>query len=169
MHSVWTRANTVLTLFGTVAAVLCLLTTGTDLLHKPDPKVKLGLRDVRRLVQHNGGREHAVVTFDLDADLRSVFTWNTKQLFVYVQAEYETSENRVNQIVMWDSIVQQQDKAHVRLNNHKTKYAFIDPGRNLRGRSLNLTLVWCVMPRVGRMYSQQSTHYVGKLPASYVH
>lgn len=36
-----------------------------------------------------------------------------------------------------------------RLKAHKTKYSFIEPGRHLRGRELNLTLVWCVMPRVG--------------------
>ena len=47
------------------------------------------------------------MTFDVNADLRSVFTWNTKQLFVYVQAEYETQENRINEVVLWDSIVQQ--------------------------------------------------------------
>ncbi|EFJ49281.1 hypothetical protein VOLCADRAFT_120777 [Volvox carteri f. nagariensis] len=59
-------------------------------------------------------------------------------------------------------------RAHIKVSNHKTKYAFIDPGRNLRGRPLNLTLVWCVMPRVGRMYTQQFTKSVGKLPASYL-
>jgi hypothetical protein len=31
----------------------------------------------------------------MDADLRSAFSWNTKQLFVYVQAEYVTPENKV--------------------------------------------------------------------------
>lgn len=37
----------------------------------------------------------------------------------------------------------------IKLRNHKTKYAFIDQKKNLRGRPLNLTLVWNVMPRVG--------------------
>ncbi|KAG2493769.1 hypothetical protein HYH03_007990 [Edaphochlamys debaryana] len=127
----------------------------------------MGLRDVKRLVQHHGNKEHAVVTFDLDADLRSVFSWNTKQLFVFVQAEYETPENKVNQIVLWDSIVQQKDKAYLRLNNHKTKYAFIDSGKYLRGREFNLTLVWCVMPRVGGLYTGQHSIAGGVLPSSY--
>ncbi|GIL44834.1 hypothetical protein Vafri_2302 [Volvox africanus] len=168
MHSCWTRANTVLTFFGTVAAVLCLLTTGTDLLHKSNPSIKLGLRNVRRLVPSKGRQEQAVVSFDLDADLRSIFTWNTKQLFVYVQAEYETPENKVNQVVLWDYIIQQQEKAVIKLDDHKTKYAFIEPGRHLRGRALNLTLVWCVMPRVGRMYSDQFTTAAGALPDAYI-
>lgn len=48
----------------------------------------------------------AVISFDLDADLRSVFSWNTLQLFVFLQAEYETPENKINHIVLWDSIIQ---------------------------------------------------------------
>ena len=63
------------------------------------------------LHEHDGTfhprRWQAVVTFDLDADLRSIFSWNTKQLFVYLQAEYETPENKVNEIALWDSIIQQ--------------------------------------------------------------
>ncbi|PNW73144.1 hypothetical protein CHLRE_14g620400v5 [Chlamydomonas reinhardtii] len=168
MHSIYHRLNTAVTFFGTVAAVLCILTSSTDLLHKSNPNIKLGLREVRRLVQHHGGKDQAVVTFDVNADLRSVFTWNTKQLFVYVQAEYETQENRINEVVLWDSIVQQKDKAVFKLSNHKTKYAFIDPGHNLRGRDVNLTLVWCVMPRVGRMYTERHTVSVGKMPATYI-
>ncbi|PNH04558.1 Signal peptidase complex subunit 3A, partial [Tetrabaena socialis] len=177
MHSIWHRANSSLTFFGTVAAVLCLLTTGTDFFHESNPSVSLKLHDVRRLVQHHGSKEHAVVTFDLDADLRDVFSWNTKQLFAFVQAEYETPENRINQVVLWDSIIQQKpprpppppllrrgDKAYIRLNAHKTKYAFIEPGRYLRNREVNLTLVWCVMPRVGAMYTQQRVLPAGKLP-----
>ena len=42
-----------------------------------------------------------------------------------------------------------QDKALIKLKGHKTKYAFIDQGKNLRGRDVNLTLVWSVMPKVG--------------------
>lgn len=42
-----------------------------------------------------------------------------------------------------------QDKAVIKLRGHKTKYAFIEQGRNLRGRDVNLTLAWSIMPRVG--------------------
>lgn len=49
----------------------------------------------------------AVMTFNLEADLRSVFSWNTKQLFVYLQAEYETPSNKINQIVLWDAIIEE--------------------------------------------------------------
>jgi hypothetical protein len=157
----------------------------------------------------------------LDADLRSVFSWNTKQLFVYLQAEYSTPQNHLNEVVLWDQIVQRKEEAHVavglavcragsagqdfgqragvlqapapragagllwklpgcsrhrhssvtrqaqrasvqlagwsqprlhrplQVRNLRQKYPFIDQGKNLRSRALNLTLVWNVMPKVG--------------------
>ena len=35
------------------------------------------------------GHDQAVLTLGIEADLRTVFNWNVKQLFVYVTAEYE--------------------------------------------------------------------------------
>lgn len=43
--------------------------------------------------------------FSLEADLSTLFTWNTKQLFVYVTAEWPASENTTNSAVIWDSII----------------------------------------------------------------
>eukprot|EP00964_Phaeocystis_antarctica_P023835 scaffold13334_cov57-Phaeocystis_antarctica.AAC.1 len=41
-------------------------------------------------MHHAGaGHDQAVLTLGIEADLRSVFNWNVKQLFVYVTAEYE--------------------------------------------------------------------------------
>ena len=48
------------------------------------------------------GHDQAVLTLGIDADLRTVFNWNVKQLFVYVTAEYETEPNVLNQVVVWD-------------------------------------------------------------------
>ena len=39
----------------------------------------------------------AYIVLNLTADLRREFTWNTKQLFVFVNAEFETRKNRRNQ------------------------------------------------------------------------
>lgn len=33
-------------------------------------------------------KENSKIVFDLDADLTSLFNWNTKQVFVYLTAEY---------------------------------------------------------------------------------
>jgi signal peptidase complex subunit 3 len=36
--------------------------------------------------------------FDLQADLNPLFNWNAKQLFVFLIAEYETADNKLNQV-----------------------------------------------------------------------
>jgi signal peptidase complex subunit 3 len=51
--------------------------------------------------------EYAVIRFSLDANLTSLFTWNTKQLFVYVTAEWPSpsAENATDSAVIWDTII----------------------------------------------------------------
>ena len=34
----------------------------------------------------------------LQADLNPLFNWNVKQLFLYLTAEYETPNNKLNQV-----------------------------------------------------------------------
>ncbi|KAF6263833.1 hypothetical protein COO60DRAFT_1267336 [Scenedesmus sp. NREL 46B-D3] len=167
MHTVWTRANTVLTFFATVLSVLCVVVTVTDVFHKSDPPITIQLKEVKRLVTHRGRQDQAALSMQLNADLRSAFSWNTKQLFVFVQADYVTPENRVNQVVLWDKIIERKEDAHLRVRSLRQKYAFIDQGRNLRGLPLNLTVAWNVMPKVGRLFTRSKTFAAGILPEEY--
>eukprot|EP00877_Chromochloris_zofingiensis_P010692 jgi/Chrzof1/5877/Cz16g19030.t1 len=167
MHTYWNRLNTTLTFFGTVAAALCLLTTLTDWFHKADPPIKLTLSEVKWLATHRGSQDHAALSMRLNADLRSAFSWNTKQLFVFVQAEYRTPDNAVNQVVLWDKIIERKEDAVLKIKALRTKYAFLDQGNNLRGMPLNLTVAWNVMPKVGMLYTNSKTFPVGNLPEEY--
>ena len=45
------------------------------------------------------------ITFDLTADLRPLWNWNVKELFLYVTAEYATEQNEFNQVILWDQII----------------------------------------------------------------
>ncbi len=47
----------------------------------------------------------AWLSVNLEADLRSVFSWNTKQLFVAVVASFSTPKNHVNEAVIWTDII----------------------------------------------------------------
>ena len=85
----------------------------------------------------------------LKADLSPYWTWNTKQIFVFLQAEYTTKMNKVNQVSLWDEIILSKAKAKATGSKFKQEYHFNDQGNNLRGRDLNLTLAWNVVPRVG--------------------
>ncbi|TQD86199.1 hypothetical protein C1H46_028216 [Malus baccata] len=85
------------------------------------------------------------------ADLLSLFTWKTKQVFVFLAAEYGTRKNSLNQISLWDGILP--TKEHAKFWIHTSnKYRFIDQGTNLRGKEFNLTLHWHVMPKKGKMF-----------------
>lgn len=55
--------------------------------------------------------EYAQIRFDLDADLSSLFNWNTKQVFLYVLATYPGSTSPTNattttvESVIWDAVI----------------------------------------------------------------
>lgn len=98
MHSVTNRLNVVFTFFSTTAAVLCCVVALTDVFHQSDPPVTIELNEVKRFNTLRGKHDQAVLSVRLQADLRSAFSWNTKQLFVYLQAEYSTPGNEINQV-----------------------------------------------------------------------
>lgn len=72
------------------------------------------------------------LTFDLKADLRPLFNWNVKELFLYLTAEYETSNNKLNQIVIWDKIILRGENAVLDHKNMRPTYFLWDDGSGLR-------------------------------------
>lgn len=72
------------------------------------------------------------VTFDLKADFTSLFNWNVKELFLYLTAEYKTTDNELNQVVLWDKILLRGENAALDLKNMNTKYYFWDDGTGLK-------------------------------------
>lgn len=47
----------------------------------------------------------AYILLKLDADLRSEFTWNTKQIFAYANAQFQTTRNQRSDMVIWSDII----------------------------------------------------------------
>ncbi|CAM6093542.1 unnamed protein product [Calypogeia fissa] len=79
-------------------------------------KLSLWVLNVDVLQRLNNVNDEAKLTLNISGDLRSVFTWNTKQaksnlavflwgnleqLFVLVVAEYKTPKNQINQVSLW--------------------------------------------------------------------
>lgn len=115
---------------------------------------KLKLKKLRSLKSH-GGVDRALLSFDLHVDLNPAFHWNIKQLFVYVIASYKSDKNTSNQIVLWDKIVEATDPATAKVikqDNIFVKYALLDQGNDLRGRDVQLQLMWDHMPLTGVLY-----------------
>ena len=114
----------------------------------------LELNTLRSLKSH-GGVDRALLSFDIDADLRPAFHWNVKQLFVYVVASYATETTPKNQVVLWDKIVEASDpddKKVITEKNVFVKYALVDQGDDLRGKDVTLQLMWDHMPITGLLY-----------------
>ncbi|XP_073265193.1 signal peptidase complex subunit 3B isoform X2 [Populus alba] len=106
------------------------------------------------------------LTMNITADLQSLFTWNTKQLFIFVAAEYETPQNSVNQVSLWDAIIPAKEHAKFWFQT-ANKYRFVDQGSNLRGKEFNLTLHWHVMPKTGKMLADKLVMSGYRLPEEY--
>eukprot|EP01031_Cornospumella_fuschlensis_P025816 gene25816-31178_t len=167
MHNIWVRLNAVIFFSLTVLLVLATLCSFSTYLHKGVPVVNtLKLNNLKSLRQH-GGLDRALLSFDLDADLRPAFHWNLKQLFVFVLAEYETANNPLNQVIIWDRIIKSPEEALLQERNEFVKYALIDQGTELRNKSITLKLVWDHMPLTGRLYVGQEQKSTFTLPGKY--
>ncbi|KAG8235679.1 hypothetical protein J437_LFUL015737 [Ladona fulva] len=64
--------------------------------------------------------------------------------------EYSTPNNKLNQVVLWDKIIQRGENAVLDFKNINTKYYFWDDGNGLRGHeNITLTLAWNMIPNAG--------------------
>ncbi|USW51812.1 Putative signal peptidase complex subunit 3 [Septoria linicola] len=113
MHSSLVRIQNVFGFFTSVAFAVAAAIAVSVLLSPQNPSADLELKNVRvargRPHYYSTKREeYAHVTFDLDADLSSLFNWNTKQIFAYITASYP-SDNPQNvpdsEVVVWDAII----------------------------------------------------------------
>lgn len=89
----------------------------------------------RNVPDYSASREKndmGFMIFDLKADLSPLFNWNVKQLFLYLTAEYETPANKLNQVVIWDKIIQRGENSVLDHKNIRPKYYFWDDGNGLR-------------------------------------
>ena len=93
MHSFWQRLNALFFYALSVLGFLSFMGAGTTYWHVSNPKIELTLERILLRKIYGAGHDQAILSLGIDADLRSVFNWNVKQLFVYVTAEYETEAN----------------------------------------------------------------------------
>ncbi|KAH9910077.1 signal peptidase 22 kDa subunit [Xylariomycetidae sp. FL2044] len=115
MYNSLTRVQNVFGFFTTVAFVVAAIIAASDLTAPRTPSAEIKTTNVqvvkgRPHYYSTKKEEYAIIKFSLEADLSSLFTWNTKQLFVYVTAEWPAppvgdNMNQTNKAVIWDSII----------------------------------------------------------------
>ncbi|KAL6514769.1 hypothetical protein OROGR_020348 [Orobanche gracilis] len=195
MHSFGYRANALLTFAITILALMCAMASLSDNFNSPSPTSQVQVLNINWFQKKPDGDDENVLaqvrdrgdtvrytlpwsylipylylrvslTLNVSANLESLFTWNTKQVFVFLAAEYETPKNMLNQVSLWDGIIP--SKEHAKFWIHTTnKYRFIDQGSNLRGKGFNLTLHWHVMPKTGKMFADKIVMTGYRLPQVY--
>ncbi|KAK0719602.1 signal peptidase subunit [Lasiosphaeris hirsuta] len=128
MYSSLVRIQNTFGFFTTVAFVIAALIAASDFITPRAPSVGMlkttNLQVVRGRPHYYSSKkeEYAIIKFSLDADLSSLFTWNTKQVFVYVTAEWPStsttgvtiaSNATANQAVIWDAIITSPSADHL--------------------------------------------------------
>ncbi|KAI1404555.1 signal peptidase 22 kDa subunit [Hypoxylon fuscum] len=124
MYNSLTRVQNVFGFFTTVAFAIAALIAASDFTAPRTPSATIKPTNVqvvkgRPHYYSTKKEEYAIIKFSLDADLSSLFTWNTKQLFVYVTAEWPAppagadSMNQTNRAVIWDSIITSPSADHL--------------------------------------------------------
>jgi len=119
MYSGLNRLQAVFGFFTTVAFCVAGLAAFTSFLSPTDSmssSVALSNVQVIRGRPHyysSKREEYAQIKFDLEADFTPLFNWNTKQIFVYVVAQYpptlpptsDENPQHLSEAVIWDTII----------------------------------------------------------------
>ncbi|CAO3564778.1 hypothetical protein BGZ70_005758 [Mortierella alpina] len=177
MNSMQNRANAVMAF--SISAIFCLLgaIAFSALVMPSSPAGSVGLDSIKVVTGRydknwvdykTRNNEFANTVMQIDADLSSLFHWNTKQLVVYAVAEYSTPTHPKNQIVLWDSIIKRKSDAVIRKRGLRNKYSLIDVNKKWSNVHANVSLHWNIVPYVGFMTygrSQPSEAYAFPLPS----
>lgn len=115
MHNSLARVQAAFGYFTTCAFALASIVAFLSIIPYPTPTTQPTASISVRNVQVVKGRPHyysskreeyAQIRFDLNADLSSLFTWNTKQVFVYITANYPSiAGGDQSESVIWDMII----------------------------------------------------------------
>ncbi|KFA54767.1 hypothetical protein S40293_00789 [Stachybotrys chartarum IBT 40293] len=182
MHNSLTRLQNVFGFFTTVAFVFAAFIAATDFYAPRTTSGTIAAQNIqvvkgRPHYYSTKTQEYSVIKFSLEADLSSLFHWNTKQIFVYVTAEWPAENNGTNSAVIWDSIITNPSADHLlnvgpatlkklkkssagksidpsrgilKLKNQKPKYQITHPsGKVAEVEDVTLKLHYNVQPWVG--------------------
>ncbi|EJD55519.1 signal peptidase 22 kDa subunit [Auricularia subglabra TFB-10046 SS5] len=156
MHSAWQRLSNVSAFLTSCAMVLVALISIVSLPAPPDvsaaSKLTVAPQKVLQGRKGNYGREQdfAFFKFNYDADLAPLFDWNTKQLFLYLVADYTNAKGVHNEVVIWDRIVRRKEDARLRIADQNNKYPFKDYSRSFQNATdVGFTMHYNLMPHMG--------------------
>lgn len=69
--------------------------------------------------------------------------------------------------MIWDRIIARPEDAHLVAAGNFSKYPLLDQKAELRGRLVNLTLHWDIMPYTGILFAGTGGRFAARLPSEY--
>ncbi|KAH3903224.1 signal peptidase complex subunit SPC3 SCDLUD_000843 [Saccharomycodes ludwigii] len=96
-------------------------------------------------------KENLRIKFDLNTDLSPLFTWNTKQVFVYLTGAYNSTSTSSSEVTFWDKIITDKKNADLDLHAVMGKYSVWDKQNGFSNKDLQLKLHWNIQPFVGNL------------------
>ncbi|RDX55219.1 signal peptidase subunit [Polyporus arcularius HHB13444] len=169
MHTLYSRVNNVSAMVSTCLMVLLGAISLSSLLFTADPKGTLSISSIQVFPGNarrysNKNQDFTFVNFNLTADLTPLFNWNTKQLFLYVSAEYENKQGVRNEVVIWDRIVRRKEDAGLSVAG-RNKYVFRDVSASFKDAPpAHYTLKYNIMPYVGVLTYGEAARTVDPVP-----
>ena len=108
----------------------------------------------------------------MDADLTSLFNWNTNLVFASIVARYESGpkdSGMKNEITLWDKRMLRTEKKdyHLKLTNEWVEYYLTDLNKSLMGNNVEVFLRWEQMSTIGPYYAGDKKIGQMKLPKKY--
>ncbi|KAI5480662.1 hypothetical protein MNV49_007589 [Pseudohyphozyma bogoriensis] len=161
MHNFLARANHLSALATSVLiTLLCAISLSTFVLPStPSEAALLKVSNLNVVVGRSNfehrprEREFAFAKFDVMTDLTPLFHWNTKQVFLYLVAEYSTPTHPSNEVVIWDRIVRGSKYAKINISGGKQKYEFKEITNTFKNTTATFSLRYNVHPYVGALVS----------------
>ena len=174
-HTALYRLNALGTYVIVVLAALVAAASFTDVAHQCDlrtPKKPIAsVVGIERFIRApSGAGDEAVFAFDLDVDLASCFSWNTKLVFASVTVGYETEERDHNEATVWDRVARGASEADGAKTKGRVmaKYKLRSVDEDLRGKEMTVKVRWAVTPRAGRLWRGETTTSRFTMPTEYV-
>eukprot|EP00884_Botryococcus_braunii_P000715 jgi/Botrbrau1/10644/Bobra.53_2s0003.1 len=169
MHTWLYRSNALFTVASTTLGVMCILASLTDLIHQKPPVVKIYNVTIEGL-EREYGHDRAYIRVKAAADLRPLFTWNTKQVFAYLVVEFKTVKNHLNQVVIWNRIIQRIEDANIPSMDERVMYPYTltDQGFSLVKSEFNVTFAWESIPIVGALHTGRDVFTGYHFPSEYI-
>lgn len=180
MSSIASRANSLMTVgMYAMSAVAISAFLSTHFLGMSFPaNVKLNkviIKNIQEFETRSSRNDVATMTFDLQFNSDPLWNWNTKQLYLYLIAEYSTDRNELNQVIIWDKIIEKENvkklksKGKLTYKAVRNKYYFFDDGPGLvNNNNVTLYLAYNVIPNIGYFWLINSEgRYKYEMPDRY--